>query len=39
VTDLPYRPAAGIMLLNAEDKVFVAQRIDTKIEAWPYRPI
>jgi putative (di)nucleoside polyphosphate hydrolase len=34
MTDLPYRPAAGIMLLNAEDKVFVAQRIDTKIEAW-----
>ena len=22
--DLPYRPAAGVMLLNAEGKVFVA---------------
>ncbi|RVT94073.1 RNA pyrophosphohydrolase [Sphingomonas crocodyli] len=34
MTDLPYRPAAAIMLLNAENKVFVAQRIDTKLEAW-----
>jgi putative (di)nucleoside polyphosphate hydrolase len=32
--DLPYRPAAGIMLLNAEDRVFVGQRIDTTLEAW-----
>ncbi len=32
--DLPYRPAAAIMLLNDENKVFVAQRIDTKAEAW-----
>jgi len=32
--DLPYRDAAGIMLLNARDKVFVAQRIDTTAEAW-----
>lgn len=31
---LPYRPAAAIMLLNAEDKVFVAQRIDSALEAW-----
>ncbi|WP_157219787.1 RNA pyrophosphohydrolase [Flavisphingomonas formosensis] len=31
---LPYRPAAGVMLLNADDKVFVAQRIDTTLEAW-----
>lgn len=33
-TDLPYRPAAGIMLLNAEGKVFVAQRLDSTLEAW-----
>jgi putative (di)nucleoside polyphosphate hydrolase len=33
-TDLPYRPAAGVMLLNAEGKVFVGQRIDTTLEAW-----
>ncbi len=31
---LPYRPAAGIMLLNREGKVFVAQRIDSTLEAW-----
>ena len=31
---LPYRPAAGIMLLNREGKVFVGQRIDTTLEAW-----
>ncbi|MFW2831668.1 RNA pyrophosphohydrolase [Sphingomonas sp. ID0503] len=34
MTDLPYRPAAGVMLLNAENKVFVAQRIDNTLEAW-----
>ena len=34
MTDLPYRPAAGIMLLNDAGKVFVAQRIDTTLEAW-----
>ncbi|PTQ09946.1 RNA pyrophosphohydrolase [Sphingomonas oleivorans] len=32
--DLPYRAAAGIMLLNSENKVFVAQRLDTTLEAW-----
>lgn len=31
---LPYRPAAAIMLLNSEDKVFVAQRLDSALEAW-----
>ena len=34
MTDLPYRPAAGVMLLNAENRLFVAQRIDTTLEAW-----
>jgi len=33
-TTLPYRPCAGVMLLNHEDKVFVGQRIDTTVEAW-----
>ena len=33
-THLPYRPCVGIMLLNNDDKVFVAQRIDMKSEAW-----
>jgi putative (di)nucleoside polyphosphate hydrolase len=32
--DLPYRPAAGIMLLNAERRVFVGQRLDSTLEAW-----
>lgn len=31
---LPYRPCAGIMLLNNQNKVFVAKRIDTSVEAW-----
>ena len=31
---LPYRPGAGIMLLNREGKVFVAQRIDSSLDAW-----
>lgn len=31
---LPYRPAAGIMLINAEGKVFVGQRMDSTLEAW-----
>ncbi len=33
-TSLPYRPAAAVMLLNAENKVFVAQRIDNAADAW-----
>jgi putative (di)nucleoside polyphosphate hydrolase len=31
---LPYRPAAGVMLLNRDGKVFVAQRLDSSLEAW-----
>ncbi|WP_019644993.1 RNA pyrophosphohydrolase [Novispirillum itersonii] len=31
---LPYRPCAGIMLVNADNKVFVARRIDTDQDAW-----
>ncbi|QPQ55383.1 RNA pyrophosphohydrolase [Allosphingosinicella flava] len=34
MTDLPYRPAAGVMLLNRESQVFVAQRLDSTLEAW-----
>jgi putative (di)nucleoside polyphosphate hydrolase len=34
MTELPYRPAAGIMLINAENRVFVGQRIDNVLEAW-----
>lgn len=32
--DLPYRAAAGVMLLNSHKQVFVAQRLDTTLEAW-----
>lgn len=32
--NLPYRPCAGIMLLNQDGHVFVAKRIDTMVEAW-----
>ena len=31
---LPYRLAAGVMLLSREGKVFVAQRLDSTLEAW-----
>ncbi|WP_174291928.1 RNA pyrophosphohydrolase [Sphingomonas bacterium] len=31
---LPYRPCAGIMLVNRAGQVFVGQRIDTTLEAW-----
>ena len=31
---LPYRPCAGIMLVNRSGQVFVGQRIDTTLEAW-----
>jgi putative (di)nucleoside polyphosphate hydrolase len=31
---LPYRPCAGVMLLNRKGEVFVGQRFDTTIEAW-----
>jgi putative (di)nucleoside polyphosphate hydrolase len=31
---LPYRPAAAVMLLNADKQVFVAQRIDSSLDAW-----
>lgn len=34
VTDLPYRPAAGVMLLNAQGLVWVGQRLDSTLEAW-----
>ena len=33
-TTLPYRPCAGVMLMNRDGRVFVGQRIDTTLEAW-----
>lgn len=32
--DLPYRPCAGVMLLNPVGHVFVGQRKDSSSEAW-----
>jgi putative (di)nucleoside polyphosphate hydrolase len=31
---LPYRPCAGVMLLNRDGHVFVGQRLDSVVEAW-----
>lgn len=33
-TTLPYRPCAGVMLMNRGGQVFVGQRLDSKLEAW-----
>jgi putative (di)nucleoside polyphosphate hydrolase len=33
-TILPYRPCAGVMLVNRTGQVFVGQRIDSTVEAW-----
>lgn len=32
--DLPYRPCAGVMLLNREGLVFVGRRIEQTVEGW-----
>jgi len=34
MTELPYRPCAGIMLIDRRGRVFVGQRIYTTLEAW-----
>lgn len=31
---LPFRPCAGVMLLNRDGQVFVGQRLDSTLEAW-----
>lgn len=31
---LPYRPCVGILLQNEDGRVFVGQRLDSKLEAW-----
>lgn len=33
-SSLPYRPCAGIMLVNRDWRVFVGQRLDQRVEAW-----
>ncbi|HWU94677.1 MAG TPA: NUDIX domain-containing protein, partial [Sphingomonas sp.] len=34
IASLPYRPCAGVMLLNRDGHVFVGQRLDSVLEAW-----
>ncbi len=34
MASLPYRPNVGIMLVNRDGRVFVAQRIDSPKDAW-----
>jgi putative (di)nucleoside polyphosphate hydrolase len=34
MSDLPYRPCVGIMLVNAQGKVFAGKRIDQTVEGW-----
>lgn len=34
MSDLPYRPCAGVMLINRDGRVFVGQRLDSTLEAW-----
>ncbi|MEH3099666.1 RNA pyrophosphohydrolase [Sphingomonas adhaesiva] len=31
---LPYRPCAGVMLMNRDGRIFVGQRLDNVLEAW-----
>ncbi|MCD2323689.1 RNA pyrophosphohydrolase [Sphingomonas sp. IC-56] len=34
IASLPYRPCAGVMLMNRDGLVFVGQRLDSTLEAW-----
>jgi len=34
VSDLPYRPCVGVMLLNRSGQVFVGKRLDQTVEGW-----
>jgi putative (di)nucleoside polyphosphate hydrolase len=34
IEELPYRPCAGIMLVNRDGKVFVGSRVDMPSDAW-----
>ncbi len=33
-SDLPYRPCVGMMILNKDNKVLVAKRLDNNADAW-----
>ena len=34
MSDLPYRPGVGVMLVNRDGLIFVGQRFDSTVEAW-----
>lgn len=34
ISKLPYRPCVGVMLLNAQGRVFVGRRLDNPAPAW-----
>ncbi len=38
MTDLPYRPCAGFMLVNSEGKVFVGQRMEKRAQGFWQMP-
>ena len=31
---LPYRPCVGVVLINAEGRIFAGQRLDSTLDAW-----
>ena len=34
IAKLPYRPCVGIVLANAEGRIFAGQRLDSEVAAW-----
>lgn len=34
MSDLPYRPCVGVVLINAEGRIFAGQRLDSDSPAW-----
>ncbi len=34
LTALPYRPCVGLVVLNAQGRIFAGQRLDSQMDAW-----
>lgn len=34
MTDLPYRPCVGVVLINDQGQIFAGQRLDSNVAAW-----
>ena len=34
LSNLPFRPGVGMMIIDKEDRVFVGKRIDSKANGW-----